>query len=120
MRDTPRRCAPFNYWRNLGILFTTSDFTHPVHFETAASEPQLPLSAPLVIAVLFRLGIDVASNGFRLTFSVLFLSSYIFGPVLQPFVDRVWEGMIRNKTPLFTSIFGAIGAIVTIVYVLLS
>jgi hypothetical protein len=62
--------------------------------------------------------LDILSNGVRIGFALVFLSSYLFGNLMQPFVGRVWEGMIESKKPFFTSIFGGIGAVFAVTKVL--
>lgn len=113
--------SPMDHWHNMFRLLRF-DFTHPVTplGPQAGIVPPTPISAAQEIGGLIRLQMDFASNGVRLLFAGAFLSSYLFGAALQPFISRVWEGLIRTKKPFFTSTFAGIGAIFALVHVLVA
>jgi hypothetical protein len=59
----------------------------------------------------FKFATDLASNGLRIGFALLFLSSFVFGSVLKPLVSRLWAGIIESKKPLFTMLFGGVATV---------
>jgi energy-converting hydrogenase Eha subunit A len=67
----------------------------------------------------FKSVLDILSNGARIGFALVFLSSFVFGAFLKPITSRVWAGMIDKKIPLFTTLFGLIGTMFCIIAVLL-
>jgi hypothetical protein len=113
--------SPMDHWRSMFHLLRF-DFSHPFTRLGPQAEivPPTPISAAQEIGGLIRLQMDFASNGVRLLFAGAFLSSYLFGAALQPFISRVWEGLIRTKKPFFTSIFAGFGGIFALVQALVS
>jgi hypothetical protein len=63
------------------------------------------------IISLTKAGLDLTSNGLRIGFAVVFLSSYLFGGFLQPVVSRIWAGIIEKKKPVFATLFAILGGI---------
>jgi hypothetical protein len=59
----------------------------------------------------FKFATDLASNGLRIGFALVFLSSFVFGSVLKPFISRLWAGIIESKKPIFTMLLGGVATI---------
>lgn len=60
----------------------------------------------------FKVAMDLVANGLRIVFALAFLSSFVFRPLIQEPIGRLWYGMMASDKPMFTVLFGAIGAIV--------
>jgi hypothetical protein len=58
----------------------------------------------------FTHALDLIANVLRIGFAAIFLSSYVFGPIIQPVVCRVWERIVDSEKPIFYLLFAAIGA----------
>jgi hypothetical protein len=65
----------------------------------------------------FKIAMDIVANGLRILFALVFLTSFIFRPLIQAPITRLWYGVMNSGKP-FTMSFGAIGAIVAVVQVL--
>lgn len=59
----------------------------------------------------FNASLALCANGIRIGFALFFLSSYIFGPIVKPFVSRIWEALIESRRPIFTALFCGLGAL---------
>jgi hypothetical protein len=66
----------------------------------------------------FKTAMDIVANGLRIVFALVFLSSFVFRPLLQEPVSRLWYGVINSDKPTFTMLFGAVGATVAAVELL--
>lgn len=65
-----------------------------------------------MIRETFRLLMNVVANGVRVAFAFLFLGSFIFRPLIQVPVSRIWVGLIESKKPFFAVVFGIIGGLI--------
>jgi hypothetical protein len=65
----------------------------------------------------FKIAMDIVANGLRILFALVFLTSFIFRPLIQAPITRLWYGVMNSGKP-FTMSFGAIGAIAAMVQVL--
>src|SRR5262245_4876441 len=65
--------------------------------------------------VAFSKLLDCVSNGARIVFALVFLSSFVFRPLVQAPISRLWAGFIDSDRPIFATLFGAIGAIVVLI-----
>ena len=52
----------------------------------------------------------------RILLSFVFLGSFLFRPLIQAPSSRLWAGMIDAKLPVFATVFGTTGAIVTFIH----
>lgn len=59
--------------------------------------------------------LDIIANALRIGFALVFLSSFVFRPIVQPLVSRVWERIIESNRPLFTMLFGALGTLCAVI-----
>jgi hypothetical protein len=59
--------------------------------------------------------LDLVSNGVRLIFAAVFFSSFVFRPLVQEPISRIWAGLIDSDRPVFATLFGTAGAIVVLV-----
>jgi len=60
------------------------------------------------------IGMDFCANGLRILFALVFLSSFVFRPLIQEPVSRLWYGAMNSGKPFFTMLFGAIGTLVAV------
>jgi hypothetical protein len=60
----------------------------------------------------FKMAMDIVANGLRILLALAFLSSFVFRPLIQVPVTRLWYGAIDSEKPTFTMLFGAVGAII--------
>ena len=67
----------------------------------------------------FKIAMDIIANGLRILFALMFLSSFVFRPLIQEPLSRLWYGAMNSGKPIFTMMFGAAGAIVAIVQILM-
>lgn len=80
-----------------------------------------PTDRILIMAVCqtgLKVAMDILANGLRIVFALLFLSSFIFRPLIQTPISRLWYGAMNSGKPFFTMLFGAAGALVAAVQVL--
>lgn len=73
-----------------------------------------PLEARFVVLFVFmsfQAIMNLLANGVRLAFAVLFLSSFVFRPLVQKPISRLWLAILESGKPFFTTLFGIIGAI---------
>ncbi|MDP2376424.1 hypothetical protein [Reyranella sp.] len=75
------------------------------------------LTADLDVVVVwsFKSFLDFFVNGLRVLFALLFLGSFVFRPIIQAPISRLWAGIIESGKPLFALLFGTIGALVSII-----
>lgn len=57
---------------------------------------------------------DIIANGLRILFALVFLSSFVFRPLIQEPVSRLWYGAMNSGKPFFTMVFGAIGTLIAV------
>jgi hypothetical protein len=60
----------------------------------------------------FKVAMDIIANGLRIVFALVFLSSFVFRPLIQEPVSRLWYGAINSDKPTFTMLFGAVGTFI--------
>jgi hypothetical protein len=60
----------------------------------------------------FKVAMDIVANGVRIFLAFVFLSSFVFRPLVQEPLSRLWYGAINSSKPTFTILFGALGAII--------
>ena len=65
----------------------------------------------------YKLLMDVAANGIRIVFGLLFLSSFVFRSLVQAPISRLWYGVMNSDKPVFTTVFGIVGVLVAAVRV---
>jgi len=63
--------------------------------------------------------VDVVANGLRIVFAAVFVSSFVFRPLIQEPITRWWYGVMNSGKPFFTMVFGMFGAIFAVVRVFL-
>jgi hypothetical protein len=63
-------------------------------------------------ALAFKAAMDVIANGIRIVFALVFLSSFVAGPQIKGFISRLWYGAMDSGKPVFTTLFGLLGAFV--------
>jgi hypothetical protein len=63
----------------------------------------------------FKVAMDIVANGLRILFALVFLSSFVFRPLIQEPVSRLWYGAMNSSRPTFTILFSAVGAMVAAV-----
>jgi hypothetical protein len=66
----------------------------------------------------FKITMDLIANGLRIVFALVFLSSFIFRPLIQEPVSRLWYGAMNSGKPFFTMLFGAVGVLVAVAHAL--
>ena len=52
--------------------------------------------------------------GMRIAFTLVFLSSYVFRPLIQEPVSRLWAGMIDADKPVFTTLLTIVGVVLAL------
>ncbi len=67
---------------------------------------------PDTLVTLYKSELDLIANGLRIFFALAFFASFLFQPVLKPFISRLWEGVIESKKPLFAMLFGGVAVFV--------
>jgi len=65
-----------------------------------------------IVAHGVKLLMDFIANGLRIAFALVFLSSFVFRPLIQQPVSRLWYGAMNSGKPFFTMLFGTIGTAV--------
>jgi hypothetical protein len=60
-------------------------------------------------------GLDIVANGIRILFALAFLTSFVFRPLIQEPISRLWYGAMDSGKPVFTTLFGILGAVVAAV-----
>lgn len=60
----------------------------------------------------FKVAMDLVANGLRILLALVFLSSFVFRPLIQAPISRLWYGVMASDRPVFTVLFGAVGAVV--------
>jgi hypothetical protein len=59
-----------------------------------------------------KFSMDFVANGLRIVFALVFLSSFVFRPLIQVPVTRLWYGAMNSSKGTFTLLFGAVGTLV--------
>ena len=75
--------------------------------------PDVPFASVVTHGV--KVLMDFVANGLRILFALVFLSSFVFRPLIQEPVSRLWYGAMNSGKPLFTMLFGAIGTVAGLV-----
>jgi hypothetical protein len=60
----------------------------------------------------FKTAMDFVANGLRIVLALVFLSSFVFRPLIQEPITRLWYGAMNSKKPAFTILFGAVGTLI--------
>lgn len=110
----------FGYTNDL-IELIADYLMHPVSTIETGWLFLLSFESPLIsaghdLARMYKALLDLFATGLRIGFAMAFLGSYLFTALFKPMTGRLWEGLIESKKPLFTSVFGGIGAIGGAVY----
>jgi|GEM_PF-3709596 len=84
-------------------------------FQVFAVDRGLISSGPADTYFMVKALLDIVANALRIGFALVFLSSFLFRPLIQPVVSRVWERVIDSDKPLFTMLFGAIGTLCAVI-----
>jgi hypothetical protein len=71
-----------------------------------------------VVISFLKVEMDLVANGLRVLFAMLFLSSFLFRPLIQEPISRLWYGAMDSGKPVFTTLFGLLGAVVAATRVL--
>ena len=66
----------------------------------------------------FKVAMDIVANGLRILLALVFLSSFLFRPLIQAPISRLWYGAMASDRPVFTLLFGTTGAIIGAIQVL--
>lgn len=56
--------------------------------------------------------LDLLANGLRILFALVFVASFVFRPLIQAPISRVWAGLIESGKATFATLFGVVGAII--------
>ncbi len=72
----------------------------------------------VTVVVAHKLAMDLVANGLRILFALVFLSSFVFRPLIQEPVSRLWYGAMNSGKPIFTMLFGAVGTIIAVARIL--
>jgi hypothetical protein len=72
--------------------------------------PDVPFASVVTHGV--KILMDIMANGLRIAFALVFLSSFVFRPLIQEPVSRLWYGAMNSGKPFFTMLFGTIGTAV--------
>jgi len=111
--------SPDFYWFLLGITHrsqSTLEFMIFLAFLPFSREEVLTLAyggAHHLVFDMFSFLMNVAANGLRILLALAFLSSFVFRPLVQTPVSRLWAGVIESGKPIFAILFGAAGALIT-------
>ena len=91
----------------------------PKHIDSRIPSPDwgalfsFRISHPSVASTrAFKTAMDIIANGLRILFALMFLSSFVFRPLIQEPLSRLWYGAMNSGKPIFTMMFGAVGTIV--------
>ena len=76
------------------------------------TNPDAPFAS--TVAACSMLLLDIIANGLRIAFALVFLSSFVFRPLIQEPVSRLWYGAMDSGKPIFTTRFGLLGAFVVV------
>lgn len=59
----------------------------------------------------FKAVVDIIANGIRIGFALIFLGSFVFRPLIQRPISRIWVGIVDSEKPVFTLILAGIGVL---------
>jgi hypothetical protein len=71
--------------------------------------PDIPFASIVTQGV--KVLMDIIANGLRIIFALVFLSSFVFRPLIQDPISRLWYGAMDSGKPTFTMLFGAVGTV---------
>jgi len=66
---------------------------------------------PLAVEFVYKIAMDVVTNGLRIGFFAVFLASYLFRPVIQRVISWLWLRVLESNLPVFTLVFGISGGL---------
>jgi len=66
-----------------------------------------------------KLDTDLIANGARIAFALVFLVSFVFRPLIQKPISLIWLRVVESDKPIFTMLFGAVGAVIQVAKVIL-
>jgi hypothetical protein len=78
--------------------------------------PDVPFAS--IVTHGLKVLMDIMANGLRIVFALVFLSSFVFRPLIQEPVSRLWYNAMNSGKPFFAMLFGAIAALVTLTHAL--
>jgi hypothetical protein len=90
----------------------------PVMWSALFSLSHTKFGVPVVWLYAFKAAMDIVANGLRILLALVFLSSFLFRPLIQAPISRLWYGAMASDRPVFTLLFGTVGAIIGAVQVL--
>ena len=90
----------------------------PVMWSALFSLSHTNFGVPVVWLYAFKVAMDIVANGLRILLALVFLSSFLFRPLIQAPISRLWYGAMASDRPVFTLLFGTAGAIIGAVQVL--
>lgn len=73
--------------------------------------PPPQISVENVVVGSFKALMDLTANGLRIVFALAFLGSFVFRPLIQAPISWVWARIVESDKPIFTLVFGIIGAL---------
>lgn len=120
-----------DYWmllfsRRVGPIEYISELSEPGIFDGIVAMPDwsglisLKISdqTDLDLTSEFALAMSIVANGPRILFALVFLSSFVFRPLVQVPVSRLWYGAMNSGKPIFTMLFGAVGTMIAVAQIL--
>ena len=84
----------------------------PVMWSALFSLSHTKFTVTIVWLYAFKVAMDIVANGLRILLALVFLSSFLFRPLIQAPISRLWYGAMASDRPVFTLLFGATGAII--------
>jgi hypothetical protein len=108
MADTYRYFASHN---DLGSY--ASGLFEPLSWNvsTIKGVPPWPLA---VLEASYASVMNLIANGLRIAMALAFLSSFVFRPLIQSPISRLWAGVIDSEKPIFTTLFAVIGVVIAL------
>jgi hypothetical protein len=113
--------VPADFTAPVSSIFT--DFFGGARDSTGLPEPTTPTWSALfswhnpdvpfasVVTHGVKILMDIMANGLRIFFALVFLSSFVFRPLVQEPLSRLWYAAMNSGRGFFTMLFGAIGAL---------
>ena len=90
----------------------------PVMWSALFSLSHTKFTVTIVWLYAFKVAMDIVANGLRILLALVFLSSFLFRPLIQAPISRLWYGAMASDRPVFTLLFGTTGAIIGAIQVL--
>jgi hypothetical protein len=84
----------------------------PVMWSALFSLSHTKFTVLVVWLYAFKVAMDIVANGLRILLALVFLSSFLFRPLIQAPISRLWYGAMASGRPVFTLLFGTAGAII--------